>query len=207
MILILTSSGWRANKKVKIMFSGMLRKIQKNVSEVRALLISISDAKEKKNLLSYHIHELRKLGIRKENIEFLTNVEVPKSNDFDVIYVCGGNTYLYMHRLRKTKWDRKIKNLSKKKKLIYFGISAGSIIAGKWINIASLGKNPDKNIVGLRNMRGLGLVPYCILPHYSTEDEKEIREYERKIKCKVIRIREKRSSNLQNLGSLYHKKD
>ena len=197
MILILTSSGWRANKKVKIMFSGMLKKIQKNVSEVRVLLISISNGKERKNLLRYHIRQLKKLGIRKENIEFLTNTKVPKSNDSDAIYVCGGNTYLYMYTLRKTKWDRKISNLSKKKKIIYFGISAGSIIAGKWINIASIGKNPDKNIVGLRNMRGLSLIPYCVFPHYSTEDEKEIGKYERRMKCKVIRIREKGAMTLE----------
>jgi dipeptidase E len=191
MKLILTSSGWKYNKKIKQIFVEELKKLGKKFCKIRVILISIYDDLIKENLyINKHIKELEEIGIKRKNIQVLSNSNRTKSRIFDVIYICGGNTFAYMHLLIKSGWADRIKNLSRKN-IIYFGISAGSIIAGKRIDIASIGTNPDENDVNLKNMNGLELIPFCVFPHYSKKEEKYIVEYERKNKCKVIRLREK----------------
>jgi peptidase E len=164
--------------------------LNKPASEVKVLIVSVSkNAKDGNKHLHYHLNELEKLGIRRENISILSKRERPKTRVFDVIYVCGGNTFLYMYFLRKTGWDKIIKNLIKRG-CFYFGISAGSVIAGKRIDIANIGSNPDENIVNLQNYRGLNLIPFCIYPHYTKSDERAIKDFEIKKKCKVIRLKD-----------------
>jgi len=187
MKLLLTSNGWKTNKKIKKIF---LKMLNKPVSEVKVLVVSVSsNTKDENKHLSYHLNELEKLGIRRENINVLNEKKKPKTRFFDAIYVCGGNTFLYMYFLRKTGWDKIIKNLVKNG-CFYFGISAGSVIAGKRIDIANIGSNPDENIVNLKNYRGLNLVPFCIYPHYTKKDEEAIKDFEIKKKCKIIRLRD-----------------
>ena len=94
-----------------------------------------------------------------------------------------------MYFLRKIGWDKIIKNLVKNG-CFYFGISAGSVIAGKRIDIANIGSNPDENIVNLKNYKRLKLVPFCIYPHYTKKDEEAIKDFEIKKKCKVIRLKD-----------------
>jgi len=190
MKLILTSSGWKYNKKIKRIFVEELKKLNKKFCEIRVLLISISDdSRKEKYYIKQHIKQLKKIGIERKNIQVLSHNNRVKSGFFDVIYVCGGNTFAYMRLLIKSGWANRIKNLSHKN-VIYFGISAGSIIAGKRIDIAAIGTNPDKNDINLKNMNGLKLLPFCIFPHYSKKEEKYIREYEKKNKCEVLRLRE-----------------
>jgi peptidase E len=195
MKLLLTSNGWKTNKKIKKIF---LKMLNKPVSEVKVLVVSVSsNTKDENKHLSYHLNELEKLGIRRENINILSKRKKPKTRVFDVIYVCGGNTFLYMYFLRKTRWNKIIKNLVKNG-CFYFGISAGSVIEGKRIDIANIGSNPDENIVNLKNYRGLNLVPFCIYPHYTKSDERTIKDFEKKKRCKVIRLKDKDFMLLDN---------
>ena len=187
MKIFLTSDGWKSNKKIKEKFLKTL----KEVKDKNVILITIAkkNSEEWKHV-KYHVNELRKIGIKKENIKIISlkerKVKWPKK--IDVVYVCGG-TFHYMKELRRLKLTRKIKELAKKE-IIYFGISAGSIIAGKRIDIAKIGKCKDVNDVKIKNYSGLKLVNFIIFPHYTKEDEKEIRKFEKEKKCKVIRLRD-----------------
>ena len=84
----------------------------------------------------------------------------------DAIHLSGGNTFYFLHLLRK-------RNLIKLLKLyveqggILIGISAGSIIVTKTIDIAQFG---DENLVGIDDKSSLGLVDFEFMPHWS-EDE------------------------------------
>jgi len=188
MKLLLTSNGWKTNKKIKKIF---LKMLNKPVSEAKVLVVSVTNSiRNEDKHLHYHLNELEKLGIRRENINIWSKRKRPKTKFSDVIYVCGGNTFLYIYFLRKTGWNKIIKNLVKNG-CFYFGISAGSIIAGKRIDIANIGSNPDENIVNLQNYRGLNLVPFCIYPHYTKSDERAIKDFEMKKRCKVIRLKDK----------------
>lgn len=95
-----------------------------------------------------------------------------------IIYVQGGNTYYLMKYIRESGFDVAVKSFLEKGG-IYIGVSAGSIVAGKDIGHSGLGVGGDKNIVDLKDMRGMGLVDLTITPHYEPAEEEQIAEYER----------------------------
>jgi len=60
--------------------------------------------------------ELLNLGILKNNIiNFNLDKELSEEelNIFDSIYICGGNTFYLLHKLRESKFDEVIKKLEK----------------------------------------------------------------------------------------------
>ncbi len=58
-----------------------------------------------------------------------------------------------------------------RRKRFYLVVSAGSIIVGPDIEVASLG---DPNDVNLDDLTGLKLVPYIITPHYNKKEESDV---------------------------------
>lgn len=187
MKLILTSNGWKKNEKIKKKFL----QIVKTPSNKKVVLITTSKKNSSEwKYVKYHLKELSKIGFKKENITIVSLKEkkVSRPENVDVIYVCGGNTFEYMKELRRLKLTRKIKKLAKKD-VVYFGISAGSIIAGSRIDVVKIGEKKDKN-VNLKNYSGLKLINFAVFPHYRKENEKEIRKFEREKKCKIVRIKE-----------------
>jgi len=85
----------------------------------------------------------------------------------DIIYVQGGNTFYLLHHVRESGFDEVIKRLIDRG-IIYIGVSAGSIIAGQTIE-TSVWRDVDRNVVGLSDLTGLGLVPFNIFVHYSPQ--------------------------------------
>lgn len=75
------------------------------------------------------------LGILKENItEHKIGNEI-NINEFDVMYMMGGNTFYLLNIIRKTGFDKNIKEFINSGK-IYVGSSAGSEILGNSIDVA-----------------------------------------------------------------------
>ena len=84
------------------------------------------------------------LGILKENItEHKIGNEI-NINEFDVMYMMGGNTFYLLNIIRKTGFDKNIKEFINSGK-IYVGSSAGSEILGNSIDVA-LGYD-DNNVI------------------------------------------------------------
>lgn len=108
--------------------------------------------------------EFERAGILLPNMEFsdLSGKKSPSLKGFDVIYVCGGNTYFILDRIRKTGLAQKIKKFVASGG-IYLGASAGSIIAGVDITIAGWGSTADSNEIGLRDLGGLRLARISVL--------------------------------------------
>lgn len=75
--------------------------------------------------------------------------------------------------MRKCNFEKIIRKLLKSGK-VYIGVSAGSIVVGKTIQTAVWGK--DKNLVNLKNLKGLNLVPFDIFCHYQPEDAEIIKQ-------------------------------
>ena len=69
------------------------------------------------------------------------------------MYVCGGNTFKILHKLRETRLDVYITKQVEQGAL-YVGVSAGSIIAGPDIEIAGWGSEGDENEVNLQDLEG-----------------------------------------------------
>ncbi len=92
--------------------------------------------------------------------------------------------------MRRSGFYKMIKPLLKTR--IYVGVSAGSMVAGPSIEICQTKIIKDKNKVGLKDLTGLSLVDFVVLPHvgnYSVTPHPElIPEFEKKVSYSVIPI-------------------
>ena len=180
--LLLTSTGL-ANQNVTNQF---LQIIDKPVSQIKIIFVpTASRSEEELNYVAESKKELLDLGILENNIKTL-NLDKPVSfqevENFDVIYVCGGNTFYLLKKVRETGFDKVIIEFAKTDKL-YFGVSAGSILVCPNIDIAS----PfDENDVNLTDLTGLNLTDVIVSPHYKDEEKIIIDDFKKKSQYKVV---------------------
>ncbi|MFA4996313.1 MAG: Type 1 glutamine amidotransferase-like domain-containing protein [Patescibacteria group bacterium] len=104
----------------------------------------------------------------------------------DAIYVKGGNTFWLLNAMKKSGFNKMVHGLVNKG-VIYIGESAGSYVACPTIEMAQW-KNQDKNIIKLKDLTALGLVPFLITAHYKKELEPIIRPKIEKCKYKVKKL-------------------
>ena len=77
------------------------------------------------------------------------------------------------------------------------GVSAGSIITG--LNIESAGwKHADRNIVNLKDLTGLKLVPFVITPHIDESNLDIIKQAVTKVNYPVIALTDKQAILVEN---------
>ena len=116
-------------------------------------------AKEYKTILD--------LGIDESNIvEYKIGNDINIDN-FDIIYMMGGNTIYLLDRVRKYNFDKVIKEFINKGK-IYIGSSAGSQIIGSTIKLCSIYEN---NFVNMTDFTALGIVDCEVVPHANKKEE------------------------------------
>jgi|SRR3989344_1568447 len=185
--LLLTSDAF-VNPKIKKRF---LELLGKNPIDVKILFIPTAAEGEEGSMfwVKESEKELINMGVSKEKIVWLNINDIDKVSDlnqYDVIYVCGGNTFYLMYKLRETGLDKEIIKLINMGKT-YVGVSAGSVIMGTTILHA---KNADKNLVGLKDMNGFGLTDKTIMPHYSEKEEEKTVNFEKENHCKVLRLKD-----------------
>lgn len=95
-----------------------------------------------------------------------------KLNSVDICFVNGGNTFYLLDQMRKTGFDKALKKFLKNGG-IYGGSSAGSIVAG--INIEPSKNLDDASLAQkLKSTKGLGLVNFVLLPHWGSENFKDL---------------------------------
>lgn len=190
MKLLLTSDGL-SSKKIRKEFIKLSDKL---LDDIKILLIySLVEKKHIKYtraiVKSFVGLKIKKLNIILANISKKLNYR--KFYDVDIIYVCGGNTFYILDRLRKNKFDILIKNLVRKGKP-YVGVSAGSIIAGSSIEIAGWGSERDENNIHLKNLKGFDLTNIAVFPHFKSRLKQEVISFRKKVKypIQVLRDRE-----------------
>ena len=179
--LLLTSTGL-ANKNIANQF---LQLIGKPVSQIKMIFVpAAARTKEELRYVEESKTELLNLGILADNIKTIyldKPVSFKEIKYFDTLYVCGGNTFYLLKKVRETGFDKAIKEFVKKDKL-YLGVSAGSILAGPNIEIAS----PfDKNDVHLTDLTGLHLTEIIVSPHYNNKEKRIIDNFKKKSRYKV----------------------
>ena len=174
MKLLLTSCGWEYNPKIAKAF---LRLAGKKPAELKIFLVTTAGKKDKDwKWVRQQVKIITKLGIPENNIKIFSLDRKTKKNelaDIDVVYVCGGNTFLYLNSVKKTGLDKAIIKFAQKGGL-YYGISAGSILAGP--DIAFIAPLDDPSIVRtlslikISHTKGLGLINVGIAPHYNNQE-------------------------------------
>lgn len=144
-----------------------------------AVLITTA-AKDKENNKWNILTKEQLLGLGYENVEFLdleTNSDVNFEGK-DTIYVCGGNTFKLMKAVNESNFKEEILKVLNRGGM-YIGASAGALILSPTIAIAGE-VEPDDNEVGLEEMSGMNIIDFETLPHYSPDQDSQIRTYKLK---------------------------
>ncbi len=179
--LLLTSDGL-SNSKIQKHFLDLTNK---NPEDIRVLFVTTAACDEgDKPYLVESESELVDLGILKKNIVWVNILTNTKTENFDVMYVCGGNTFYLMNEIKKTGFDKEIDSFVEGGNL-YVGVSAGSLIVCPDISIAA----PfDENDVNLESMNGLNFINKVVSPHYQRKEKEIIDVWENSHTYKVIRL-------------------
>ena len=166
--IILTSCGI-IDGKFKEQFYRIINK--EKIKDKKVLYITTASDGENdsdKSWMDEEYETILDLGFSKENIyEFKIGQKEININDFDVIYMMGGNTFYLMDMIRKYNFDTVIKK-AMDNGIIYIGSSAGSIILGNSVEYAL----PfDENNVDLKDFSGLRIIDGIIIPHANRKEE------------------------------------
>ncbi len=127
MRVLLTSAGLET-EEIKEHFVKMLGK---DVAEVKALFIPTAaiDAGAIK-VLPKCMNDLLKCGFQNENIRVFdlhTGMDIIELQEYDVVYLCGGNTAYLLERVNATGFNVSLMEYIKKNGMV-IGVSAGSLI-------------------------------------------------------------------------------
>ncbi len=192
--ILLTSSGMWGSKY------DILSVLPKPAYNVRvAHIITASKPEEDKSYVEKDRELMREAQFNVEEIDIEGKNKGQLMNllkDFDVIYVQGGNTFYLLKQMRQSGFDKVVKKLIKRG-VVYVGVSAGSIVAGK-TTVTAGWKDADKNIVHLKNLKGLRLVPFNIFVHYSPEWDETIKKEQKKSRHKLEILSDTQSILIQN---------
>ena len=201
MTLYLTSAGLE-NENVAEGFKKAL--LKKDVGLASFLVISVQDNDFDAFYLQKTKNELIKVGAIDIEVFALGNKPFIPIKEYDVIYVCGGNTFVYSDRIRKTGLDKFIIEAVKSNRSVYVGVSAGSIIAGPDISIASWGSEGDSNDIDLKDLSGLGLTNIVVSPHYRDELSAELEEFKNAYGYQVYELSDDQALHLSysDIGAL-----
>jgi len=177
MKLLLTSTGL-TNESVKKFFISRFDALDNKT----ACIVTSGRNEEEQFYIDGSIKELESLGIKVVEFNVAKHESFVNFPLFDIYYICGGNTFYILDRMRKTGVDKILINAVKKGKF-YLGVSAGSIIPGPDIEVAGLG---DPNDVNLEDLTGLKIVPYIITPHYNQKEESDMEAFKEKRKGEQV---------------------
>jgi dipeptidase E len=183
MKLLLTSAGMEIKEEI-------LKILPKSADQTTlAHIITAAKVEEDKSYAEEDKNKLVEAGFLVKDID----IEGKNENELmrilsgkDVIYVQGGNTFYLLKYVKESGFDKVVKNLINRG-VIYIGVSAGTIIAGRNISSASW-KYADKNIVDLRDLTGMELVPYIFSVHIDDTNFDDNKIMAEKAGCPVISL-------------------
>lgn len=166
MRLFLTSKGLN-NNKIEIAFIELL---SKRIDSISVCIIPTAA----KALKAEHprIIEAKatfsKLGVEKVDCLDIDVENIERLDQYDVIYIGGGDPVYLLDALRRTGADSVLAKLAEEDVLV-IGVSAGSLVLGPHLHIVEWFTPhllPDKKF----NLKGLGLFDFPIMPHADRED-------------------------------------
>jgi len=171
MKLLLTSAGL-SNDKIKNFFVGQFDRLD----DKTAAFITCKRPEASREFIEKNKKDLEDLRIKVQEIDITKDDIYPRYPEFDIYFVCGGNTFYILDRMRATGMERILIDAADKNKF-YVGESAGSMLAGPDIGAAKA--CGDVNDLGLHNLGSFHFTPFLIFPHYTEERKKDVIEFKR----------------------------
>ena len=167
MICILTSKGLNQIYGEKIIKKALeLRFDKRSLQKYYIGLVSL----KKYQIDSILVNAAFRLGFR-NMISICTTEDVNKMKYIpDCWYFSEGNTFELLDFIRRSGLESIIKKSDNK---IIIGASSGAVICSDSISVAC---DFDRNLVSLKNMRGLNLIPHSgrglitLIPHYTQHE-------------------------------------
>lgn len=198
MKLLLTSDGL-STQNLKNFFISILPKESHDCS---LLLIYYKLYEEPELYEKYKKEEIKNIGITNVTSFDMHEEKFTNTNcKYDIIWVCGGNTFAILDRMKKTGVFDFIKKSATENNSLYLGVSAGSIIAGKNIKVANekIG-DYDENIIKLKDLSGLNFTNISVFPHFEKYMQEELDKLKKKVDYKIIEITDEEGVFVDNNG-------
>lgn len=120
MKLFLTSTGLENLDISRHFETSFLPKEPKDLS---FLVVSIQDSEQDAFYLDKTLKEIKNTGAQDIDVFKLGNEKFIANKEYDVVFVCGGNTFDYLDRVRKTELDKFIVDFSKRENSTYVGVA------------------------------------------------------------------------------------
>ncbi len=143
--------------------------------------------------------KLAKKGFILTEIDIKRKVSLKEFENFDVIFMAGGNSFYLLQKIQESGFGRIVKKLVEKN-VTYVGSSAGAVVAGPDIRPIRFLDDPSK--AKLKSFRGLGLVDFISLPHFGNKkylkSYKQVMQGLEKTNYKYIKIRENQAALFKN---------
>jgi len=178
-----------------------LKFLNKKPEDTRVCFIATASHPEKnKEYVEKDRKRLSELGFKVSELDLKKENEgslKEKLQNFDVIFMEGGNTFYLLKYVRESGFDKALK-IFLDRGGIYIGESAGSYIAGADISPTQWKHVEDKNIAGLKDLRGMGLVDFVVFCHYEPKHESVIKENKHKIPYRLIALNDSQSLLVDN---------
>ena len=143
-----------------------------------AFIATAADPEPDKSFIQWSIDQIKEAGLKIIEIDLkgeMADTLYEKLSPADVIWVNGGNTFYLLDQIRKSGFDKIIVKLLEEGR-IYFGVSAGSIVAGLSIETSGWKPEGDENLAGLTDYTAMKLAPFDIFVHYKERHKELIKE-------------------------------
>ena len=155
---------------------------------VIANAMDFADDSQREEKVGESVMELKNLGLSPEEMDlrgyFGKQKELSKKlNNYDAVYVRGGNTFILRRAMLQSGFDKLIKEENKDPNFVYAGYSAGICILSPTLHGLELIDDPNivpdgynKEII----RDGLSIIDFSIAPHYKS-DHPESRMVEKEV--------------------------
>jgi len=189
MKLLLTSAGF-LNREVADTF---LKLINKPAGQIRVIFIpTASRTEEEMNYVEAARQELVDLGINNIIILNLDHSLVDyEIKGVDAVYVCGGNTFYLLQKIRESGFDRLLRRFDG----VYVGVSAGSVVVGPNIEVSAPW---DENDVHLSDTTGMGMVNFAVVPHYQRKEQPIVADLKERADYEIMELTDNQAVLIEN---------
>lgn len=190
--IVLTSTGLSNDNVAKKFFDLIGSDKSKN-----SVAIITTAAEGKENNKYSLLAEKQFLDAGLKDVEFVDlEAQSISLEKYNIIYVCGGNTFKLLKFAKEKGFYKDIKQLLDRGGF-YIGVSAGSIIMSPSIDIVNE-IEPDSNDVGLTDFGSFKIVSFCVMPHYRPDVEEDVKEFENRYNIEVKRLTNNQALFIKN---------